>query len=61
VYYISAEINKLKCHLVLYVVELAHPVHELVDAVELGPCADAVLLVIAGGRVESRKTVTRLQ
>ena len=47
-------------YLELNVVELPHPVHELVDAVELGAGADAVLLVVAGSRVEARKAATLL-
>jgi hypothetical protein len=43
------------------VIELAHPVHELVDTVELGAGADAVLLVAAASRVETGKTIALLK
>ena len=50
----------MSSHLILNVIELAHPVHELVDAVELCPGADAVPLVVACGRVKARKAVAVL-
>ena len=50
-----------RTYLELDVVELPHPVHQLVDAVELRPGADAVLLVVARGCVEARKAAALLQ
>jgi hypothetical protein len=42
------------------VVELAHPVHQLVDAVQLRARADAVLLTTSGRCVKSGETMTLL-
>ena len=55
------KLESLAAHLILDVIELAHPVHELVDAVQLRPRADAVLLTTSGCGVKSGETMTLLR